>query len=248
VLFSISTRYTGSIGWHKHWVDFIKSYGLSRGIHPILTNQLESPNFSPAYTDLISMTNNQTGGSRNWRSNRPVVNHKTGPKFERDNERDAARKAWWSVFVNGGHTSDDSHDGDDPADQHNSPGTLQARAQIRHFRNFIERLPYNTMVPSFVAKSNIVDQGEARVRLGDIYVVYLKDGGSVAVDLTDAAGTLQTEWYNPRTGDLSARPDVLGGSRINFTSPFSGDAVLLVFAPGALNKAAPAGRRSESRR
>jgi hypothetical protein len=37
------------------------------------------------------------------------------------------------------------------------------------------------MVPGFVAKPNIVDRGEARVRLGDIYVVYLKDGGSVAV-------------------------------------------------------------------
>jgi hypothetical protein len=104
------------------------------------------------------------------------------------------------------------------------------------------------MVPSFVAKPNIVDRGEARVRLGDIYVVYLKDGGSVAVDLTDAVGTLQAEWYNPRTGESSASPDVLGGSGATFTSPFSGDAVLLVFAPGSASMAVRARRRPESPR
>jgi hypothetical protein len=99
VFFTISNEYTGSNEWHKHWVDLINNYENTSGLSPIFTNELEYLDYSPSHTDFISLTTTQQGGSGNWRPNRPVVNHKTGPKFERDSERDAARKAWWSVFV-----------------------------------------------------------------------------------------------------------------------------------------------------
>ncbi|MHC4337063.1 MAG: putative collagen-binding domain-containing protein, partial [Planctomycetota bacterium] len=98
---------------------------------------------------------------------------------------------------------------------------------------------YNTMVPSFVAKPNIVDRGEARVRLGDIYVVYLKDGGSVTVDLTDATGTLQVEWFNPVTGAYSGLTTVAGEASQTFNTPFTGDAVLSIFKVGSIDQTRP---------
>jgi hypothetical protein len=240
VLFSISNEYTGSTAWHRHWVDFINNYEVVSGIAPILTNELEYVNnFSPDYTDLISLTTTQTGGNGNWRNTRPVVNHKTGPKFERPNERDAARKAWWSVFVHGGHTSDDSHDGGDPPDQHNSSDTLVAREQTRHFRTFIERLPYNEMVPDFTIRSGLVSGGDARIKLGEIYVVHLSSGGSVTVDLSDAVGTLEVEWFNPRSGTYSGQTTVAAGLSQTFSAPFTGDAVLNIFKSGSIDRTRP---------
>jgi len=35
---------------------------------------------------------------------------------------------------------------------------------------------------------------------GEVYVVYLKNGGTTSVDLRDAAGTFDVRWYNPRNG------------------------------------------------
>jgi hypothetical protein len=243
VFFSISNEYTGSSSWHKHWQDFIDAYELTSGITPILTTEQEytpSGPFTPSYTDLISVCNFHPGCGGDflpWRSTRPAVNHKTVQKFETDPE--GTRRAYWRVFVNGGHTSDDSHDGNDPPDQHNSPNTLLAREQIRYLRNFIETLPYNAMVPGFVAKSNLIDRGEARVKLGEIYVVYLDDGGSVTVDLSDAAESLNVEWYNPRTGTYSGQANVTGGSSQTFVAPFAGDAALKIFDPTSIGLTRP---------
>jgi hypothetical protein len=229
IFFGISNEYTGGTAWHQHWDTLIDNYETTSGYNPILTNELEQGGFSPAYTDLISKGTDQTGGPDCWRSDRPIVNYKTGPKFERSAERDNARKAWWSVFMNGGHTSDDSHDGSDPPNQHNSAETLIARAQIKNFRNFIERLPYNDMVPGWVVKSGLVSNGEARVKLGEEYVVYLDSGGSVDVDLSDASGTLSVEWYNPRDGSYTGQSTVQGGAIRSFTAPDLNDWALYLY-------------------
>jgi len=35
---------------------------------------------------------------------------------------------------------------------------------------------------------------------GQVYVIYLKKGGTAALDLSDASGIFEVQWYNPRTG------------------------------------------------
>ena len=58
------------------------------------------------------------------------------------------------------------------------------------------------------------------------YVVYLPNGSSVTVDLSDASGILNVGWYNPRDGKYYDERTVTGGGSETFTPPFSGDAVL----------------------
>jgi hypothetical protein len=58
------------------------------------------------------------------------------------------------------------------------------------------------------------------------YLLYLPHGGKVRVDLSATKGTLQAEWFNPRTGILWPRGPVLGGRSQSFPAPFSGDAIL----------------------
>jgi hypothetical protein len=57
---------------------------------------------------------------------------------------------------------------------------------------------------------------------GDVYVVYLKQGGTTELDLRDARGEFAVRWYNPRQGgDLQTGSvrNVLGGAKRNLGHP-----------------------------
>ena len=57
--------------------------------------------------------------------------------------------------------------------------------------------------------------------------MYLPDGGSVTVNLAATAGTLNVEWFNPRTGAVTNGGIKAGGSSASFSAPdTSGDWVL----------------------
>ncbi len=57
---------------------------------------------------------------------------------------------------------------------------------------------------------------------GDIYAIYLKQGGSPKLDLTDAPGNFRVLWYDPRNGGKLQEGDVLkvaGGAQQSLGSP-----------------------------
>jgi hypothetical protein len=66
------------------------------------------------------------------------------------------------------------------------------------------------------------------------YVVYAPEGGSLTVDLSEAAWKdLKVYWLNPRTGKVRVAPGVHGGCLSErFEVPFSGDAVLHLSVDG----------------
>ncbi|MFH1918771.1 MAG: putative collagen-binding domain-containing protein [Planctomycetota bacterium] len=51
-------------------------------------------------------------------------------------------------------------------------------------------------------------------RPGQVYAVYLPDGGTTPLDLGDSTATFDVAWYNPRTGG-----DLLPGSIRSITGP-----------------------------
>jgi hypothetical protein len=63
---------------------------------------------------------------------------------------------------------------------------------------------------------------------GAEYLVYAPAGGAFTVDLSDAGGeTLSVQWYDPRSGILSAVPSIAGGlHNTPFTAPDANDWVL----------------------
>ena len=69
---------------------------------------------------------------------------------------------------------------------------------IRHLYDFYTQIPYWEMVPS----DDLVDAGYALAKPGEEYVVYLPEGGSVTIDLTDSGGSLLMHWFTSRN-----RPD-----------------------------------------
>ena len=59
------------------------------------------------------------------------------------------------------------------------------------------------------------------------FLVYRpSSSGQITVDLSSASGSMNAEWLSPATGEKSSGGTVSAGAKINFTPPFSGDAVL----------------------
>ncbi len=56
---------------------------------------------------------------------------------------------------------------------------------------------------------------------GQLYLVYLPDGGQCQLDLRKADGDFQTSWLNPRTGEVtnSSKPPVRGGKKVAVAAP-----------------------------
>ena len=121
----------------------------------------------------------------------------------------------------------------DPDDHYHKPYTgwnldhptnLQGMAQMKHLYDLFQKVEFWNMSPS----DNLVTSGTAYclANTGQEYIIYLPDGGSVTVDLSDATGALNVEWCDPKDGIYHDEGTVTGGGIETFTPPFSGDAVL----------------------
>ena len=77
---------------------------------------------------------------------------------------------------------------------------------------------------------------------GEVYAVYLKNGGTTDLDLSDAVGTFEVKWYDPRSGsdlkDGSVKTVEGGGRRALGTAPAEPgkDWAVLVRKVGAAGK------------
>lgn len=59
-------------------------------------------------------------------------------------------------------------------------------------------------------------------KVGEIYLVYLPQGGSTELDLTGAGGNYSVSWYNPRSGGELVQSNVksvTGGRKVRIEAP-----------------------------
>jgi hypothetical protein len=85
--------------------------------------------------------------------------------------------------------------------------------QCRHALNFFE----TTGLPVWdMANADELVEGDAYCLAGDggPYLVVLKTGGTVTLDLAKASGQRKVRWFNPRTGTFADGPSVQGGSTV----------------------------------
>ena len=85
--------------------------------------------------------------------------------------------------------------------------------------NLAKAVPMNDLVSTRYCLAN----------LGVEYLAYLPDGGKVAVDLSDASGELNVEWFDPGNGIVADKGKVIGGKKQTLEAPFDGDAVVYIY-------------------
>ena len=95
-------------------------------------------------------------------------------------------------------------------------------------RKYIDDLSFPEMRP----KNEMLLSGEGYVftQLGETYLVYLPNGGSISLDLSGSESVFAAEWFNPRSGAIQSIGYVSGGAPYAISAPDSLDWVLLLNA------------------
>lgn len=96
------------------------------------------------------------------------------------------------------------------------------RLNLGHTMRYAKKMDMATMTP----RGDLASTQYCLANPGKEYIIYLPDGGNVVVDLSEITGQFAVEWFNPRTGAATGSEISAGGSKVDFTAPFEGDAVL----------------------
>ncbi len=97
-------------------------------------------------------------------------------------------------------------------------------------KNFMDSIQYYKLKPN----NHIVITNNAFVleKPGEVYIIYIINGGTVTVNLSSSYGLLNVEWFNPRTGTYQGQTTTTQvGTLRSFISPDSNDWVLHIYCP-----------------
>ena len=92
--------------------------------------------------------------------------------------------------------------------------------QCRYAMEFFKDgdIPFWEMVNDNALSSN--DDSYCFAKVGEVYVVYLKNGGETELDLREAKGKFELSWFNPRNGQFTGKSQsVKGGGQVSIESP-----------------------------
>ena len=104
------------------------------------------------------------------------------------------------------------------------PGPGKAALELRHLRDFFEKLPFRELTPH----DELISPGFCLAKPPELYVFYFFAEGKSAVDLTATRDSqLDARWFAPRTGNWKNGPALKAGQN-DLTPPEAGDWVLLV--------------------
>ena len=224
--------------YHGNTIYQIDPYKHPISIHTINSNNEFGNDAWLTYIMLQTGDNLHTKVINDRTYDKPVVVGETQYLIDSEISLDDWRKLHWSIVMAGGYFDtgyqyiyyDPDHHYSKPYTgwNLNYPTNLQGMAQMKYLYDFFQKVEFWNMTPS----DHLVISGIAYslANIGQEYVIYLPDGGSVTVDLSDASGTLNVKWYDPKTGRYYDEGTVIGGGSERFTPPFSGDAVLHIIS------------------
>lgn len=90
-------------------------------------------------------------------------------------------------------------------------------------KEYADRMDLIYMVPDI----SIASSGYCLANIGNEYLVYIPEGITTQLDLTDAEGSFSVEWFNPEGGVKKTGESISGGEKITLEAPFkSNEAVV----------------------
>ena len=86
-------------------------------------------------------------------------------------------------------------------------------------KEYAERIDLIHMVPN----SSIAFSGYCLANVGKEYLVYIPEGTTAQLDLTDAEGSFSLEWFDPIDGVKMPGESISGGGKLTLEAPFKSD-------------------------
>ena len=118
----------------------------------------------------------------------------------------------------------DEHPQWGPINQPDHPLWEPLRKQMGDARRYAQDLDLNCVVP----RGDLASTGYCLAHPGHAYLAYLPEAGEVTVDLSEARGTLDIEWFDILTNAVAVCSTTIGGSHQTFTSPCAGESALYI--------------------
>lgn len=207
--------------------------------YPVYDPQIGNPNFQAAFSQINEDYHDEV---LKYIKASAAAGHKWVVPLDEPNlilpgQDDMARVDLWKVLMAGGEGLG-IYTGYDLADY--SDITIEdfrrldsMWQQLAHGIQFFQRPTINRELPNMVALDHLVNQGYCFANPGTVYVLYSSDGNGLTLDLTNVAGDLKVQWYDPaKGGDLlqGSKAIVTGGAIVDLGSPPSGlaECVLLI--------------------
>ena len=154
---------------------------------------------------------------------KPYVNEEYGYEGTLDKPGHGLNTAWvrkchWSIALAGGYATYGDWFPEAPF-YTGHIGKGKAPAQLRHLRKIFESIPYSLMEP----RNDLVGKGAfCLAKPGEIYLVYLPDGGETILRVKPVAQGYTVTWIDPRTGkDTGTARE--SGKKITLRAPSSAD-------------------------
>ncbi len=97
------------------------------------------------------------------------------------------------------------------------------------YRVLTEELVFHRMEPRAELLSGFTGNAYLLAEKNEQYLIYLEEGGSVTLDLSEAAGSskFSVNWVDPKSGRQEKAPHLVqGGASRDFFSPLNGESVL----------------------
>jgi hypothetical protein len=213
--------------WQYHFIKFVRDYETGKPKqHVIGMTSFYDANNAPILSSSADWISPADVPEQNY-SVEPPPNHRNKvvildtDHLDNNNEFAAQIEAdgpWvWKSFLHGYNVT--------LMDRVGPTGTKreQARVAMGQTRRYSEKIDLANMTP----RGDLTSTGYALAKPGSEYLVYKPLDGSFTVDLQ--AGAYEFEWFNPSTGVVAGTGSLTASSENRlFTSPFSGDAVLLL--------------------
>ena len=199
---------------------------------------LQCVNNEVVHKDVRKWVSNSAKSGRKWVvTNDEQGSYKVGVAMDAkgdqagvvDNRREVRAKVLWGTFMAGGagveyYYGYQTGCGDLDCQDHRTRETKwkDAKNALNFFNNYLQ--PY---LPDLKCMDEITAASDDYVlgKEGEVYVVYLPDGGDTAIDLP--AAEWQIQWYNPRA-ELSLLSEASTISANNLVAPSVNDWVALI--------------------
>ena len=233
VLYEISNEnHPPSSEWQYHMINLIKDYEKELGTqHPVgMTFQYKGGSNQTLFDSPAEwISPNAEGG---YRDDPPAADGKKVIITDTDHLWGiGGNRQWvWKSFLRGMYPIFM-----DPYDEKVLEGAYNARnmdaemirKNMGYTMEYAQKMDLIHMVPDTVVSSSKY----CLANKGTEYLVYIPEGNSVELNLSEANGDFNVEWFEPATGTKEEDTPIEGGTTIQLTAPFSsGEAVLYVKA------------------
>ena len=247
ILYCIDNETSGEEAWATHWAEYIRRKAKEAGTSVCITEMWDDWNLRdeehrrtldrPERYDFVDVSqNNHKTGQEHWDNfqwvrsylserPRPINTVKTygadGNKFGHSNQ-DGVERFWRHIV--GGAASARFHrpvSGLGLSDV--SVASLQAARKLETLIKLWDVEPAGHLLSDVEANEAFLAAAP-----GEAYILYFTNGGSVRLDLKQAAGTFHLRWINADNGQWSVKTNISAGKDVLVDAPGEGNWVAAI--------------------